>query len=209
MADYKKSTDHLANAALATPIILATGNIPAAIVALGLGKVLDMAEDRDFERRRKEYQENVEKSGWKKFTSEENQMIRRENEKYASIINEIPQIKEAQIVRTGAINWEDKETEWVKICCGTPKNEQWIRTMGRCPAELRKDGFIRILRGYYGDVIKEVPATLYYMAKDFVDNMRKDINKPQFRAYKIRGTSYKEGKWMYTIDGGKSYVVGL
>ena len=209
MADYKKSTDHLANAALATPIILATGNIPAAIVALGLGKVLDMAEDRNFERRRKEYQENIEKSGWKQFTSEENQMIRKENEKYAEIINAIPQIKEAQVMEAFKPNWDDKESEWIEICCGTPKNEQWIRTMGRCSAELRKDGFVRVNRGFRGDVIKVASATLYYLTKDFADNLRKDINKSQFKVYKVRGAGYKKGQWMYTIDGGKSYIVGL
>ena len=58
MADYKKSNEHLANSCLAVPVLLATGNIGVAITAVGLGKLLDIIDDQNYEEGRKEWEKN-------------------------------------------------------------------------------------------------------------------------------------------------------
>ena len=58
MTDYKKSKEHLTNACLASPLAFLAGGPAGTIAVLGLGKLLDYREDKDFEKRQLEWATN-------------------------------------------------------------------------------------------------------------------------------------------------------
>ncbi len=198
--DYKKSNEHLSNAALAAPFILATGNIPAALVGLGIGKLLDYADSKDFERRRKEWENDPHRPI--ELTPEQWAERFRHDAEVTEQINRLPQVKNALAIR-GSSDWKNKDEVYITI---TSKSGdlQYSRTgIG--------DGEVVFHFGntdWYGT--KRVRATLYYNAEDFYNKLVSDYKThPKMEIRKIIVGSYKKGKWFYTMDGGKSFIVGL
>ena len=62
------------------------------------------------------------------------------------------------------------------------------------------------LKGRAGVPVKEWPAEMYYRPTDFLNRMRKDIEKyGNVEMIKVKPTLY--GHYMYTVNNGTSYVV--
>ena len=197
MADYKKSNDHLANSCLAAPVLLATGNIGAAVVAVGLGKLLDIIDDQNYEERRKEWEKNPHRVV--QLTEKEKESYWKDHRMAKKIIKELPDFKNAEEMPTGC-KWDDEETKFVTI----------HNTEGMYTFNSTKNGSITFHHGFYDDNgYEEKPAKLYKNAMDFLKAYNKDLElRKNIKCYRI-GYSYRPhgGEWMYTVDGGNSYVV--
>ena len=192
MENYKKSTEHFTNALLASPLILGTGNISGAIVALMIGRLLDNLDNRNFLKKKQEYWENNPYLS-SKITPE--QMY---NDTYKEIetrrlINQMEIIKNAKRIKT-IYNTEG----WITILGG----EGWYITS----RQLVRNGSVK----FYDSTnrcIKQVPAKLYRNGKDFLTVLKSDAQKCEnLMIYKIIGCN--NGEWMYTIDDGETFVVG-
>ena len=197
MENYKKSKEHVTNAALAFPFILATGNIIPALFTLGIGKLLDYAEDKDFERRQEEWKNNPHRHVNLTLDEVCNQIDK--NKEISDIINDLPEIRNAKILRG----------------CPSHKNssEIYIHIGGYEPLQYSNtgigEGSITFHNGLYDTFGKKYSAKLYYNERDFLNTFKSDLKHGNIVIYKLIATGYKKGHWMYTKDGGNSFIVGL
>ena len=201
MKDYKGSKEHITNAALASPIAFLMGGPAGVAATLGLGKLVDALEDRDYEKRREEWKTN--NSQYIPITMDE--IIEKTNEANEAInrIEDIDQLKNAKRIR-GCANYKRGH-----------ENDTFIKIGGAAPLQYTKtgigDGEVLF---YYGSrnafPNKRVKAKLFYYENDFLNSFMSDYKRnPNMEIYKIEAAMYKNGKWMYTTDNGNSFVVGL
>ena len=201
MRDYKKSTEHLTNAALASPLAFLAGGPAGMIATLGLGKLIDTLDDRDFEKRRAEWAATH--PSVPKPTLEEVQRQYAVNSEYRQMINNLQEFRNGNKISACA-NWKyghEKEI-YITVIGGQTAQD---------PPPATVDGEVIFHMGIHDYVgSKRVPAKLYRYEKDFYEIFSRDKNRyPDIKTYKITASSYKKGTWMYTVDGGKSFVVGL
>ena len=195
MENYKKSNDHLVNSALAAPFILATGNISAAATVLLLGKILDKIENDAFKSRQAEWNKNPYRTIH--YTTEEMNKIYKEDIDVSKEISNLPIIKDAPL-----IYGKCRDGSWISIIGtnGLNKTSQ-IST---------RNGSIKFYKDFYTwSLTNEAPAKIYVRAIDFAKSLKKDLQLyDNVKVYRIVMSSCN-AKWMYTVNNGKSYVVGL
>lgn len=201
MTDFKKSTDHLTNAALSVPFLLATGNIGAAIAAVGLGKLLDYVEDKKFEERRERWKNDPNSLKLAKhWTQEELDELDKKNNLATSIINELPEFQKAPRI---PCHYDFNHLENIHI------GFYGIGGIQRCDV---RDGEIIFYKSV-GTIIKRKPAKLFCEKFDFLNAYNKDSKI--YHDIKIYGLpasylgvnhSKLPDEWMYTVDNGRTYV---
>ena len=201
MAKYKKSIDHLTNAGLAAPFAFIAGGPVGAAAVLGLGKLLDHIEDVEFEKRQAEWQNNPHR--YVAPTMEQIQQKNIKSREMSQRINDLPFIQNAKGIRACA-DWRQghQRDTYVTISGGRPL--EYSRTgIG--------DGEVWLHDGVGNSIPnRKVPATLYYNEEDFFNQIVRDYRScPGMEIWKINASGYKQGHWMYTMDNGRSYVVGL
>lgn len=201
MDDYKKSKEHLTNAALASPLAFLAGGPAGAVTVLGLGKVLDHLEDKDFERRQLEWAMNPNRTP--NLTPEQQlAKINNDNKLRKGLAADIPQFVDAIEIR-GSENYKNEKEVFINIKSDTPL--QHTRTGIGSGEVVFYDG------AWYRNSIKKAKAELHYNTVSFKEKFLDDYKtyKNKIKTYKIVAAMYKKGSWMYTIDNGKSYVVCL
>ena len=195
MGDYKKSREHLTNAALASPLAFMAGGPVGAAMVLGLGKMIDHLEDKDFERKQQEWKNNPNRPI--DLTPQQMSDKLRKSLEAANKINNLPHFEDA-----------------IKIM-GKSRNGEYVTTSGGnrlfyTQTGIGKGEVIFHKDGYDWAGYKKMPATLYYYAQDFFDRFKNDYKTyPNMKIYKIIGATATEGRWMYTADNGNTFVVGL
>lgn len=195
MGDYKKSTDHLTNAALASPLALLAGGPAGLAMALGLGKLLDVVEDKDFEKRREQGKNDPHR--YIPLTEDEYREREKQNNAARKIINEV--FKDAERIKASTMD----------------EDEVYIKIDGSNRVASTRDGigegkilFCRGISDIYG--FKNNKAKLFYNAKDFLKSLNTDlVNNKSIRYYKIVDNYQLYGKLMYTSDNGDTYTVFL
>lgn len=202
MGDYKKFHDNLTNAALASPLAFIAGGPVGAGMTLGLGVLLDHLDNKDFERRQKEWENNPHRVV--ELTPEQKlQNFQREME-IINHINNLPHMVNAiKIFGCPRCIKGGEKIEYITTSGGGRLLEQTPTGIG--------DGEVIFHKGSYDYIgYKRIPATLYCNAKDFLVRFDMDYKKHQnIKIYRILSSPYKEGRWMYTIDQEKSFIVGL
>lgn len=201
MANYKKSKEHLTYAAMASPISFLMGGPTGLVSTLALGKLMDVLDDIDYERRQEEWKNNPHR--WEQPTLDEINAKTEEDYDYKEKINNLPQIKNGIEIR-GCSNYKKGH-----------ENDVYITVFGGRPLQFTKtgigDGEVVFHKGNRDCLgYKRVKAKLFYNEKDFYESFQRDYKwHPNMKIYKVIASSYKDGHWMYTMDNGSSYVVGL
>lgn len=201
MTDYKKSTDHLTNAALSVPFLLATGNIGAAIAAVGLGKLLDYVEDKKFEERRERWKNDPNSLKLAKhWTQEELDELNEKNNLATSIINELSEFQNAPRIPRYP---NRRKADDIHVAFSG------VEGMQRCDI---RNGEVIIYEGRTR-IKEKKPIKMYYEKYDFLNEYNKDSKK--YSQIKIIGLplSYLgvnhpslPSEWMYTVDNGETYI---
>lgn len=188
--------DGLINASLSVPFLLATGNIVPAVGALVVGALSDEIHKKEFEEKQIEWMNHPNRYIQK--TQSEIQEEEKNNQDSESVIKEI--MNDANLIQGNVIKGKGYNQEYIMVIMKHPGMNASYANNTEC--DIMFCSKVGDLNG------KRVKSHCYYSASDFLARLRSDYCSG-IKKYIITNSKRNEGRWMYTIDDGKSYVVCL
>lgn len=188
--------DGLINASLSVPFLLATGNMIPAAGALAIGALSDKIHKAELEEKQKEWMNHPNRYIQK--TQNEIQEEKRNNQDSEAVIKDI--MNDANSIQGNIVKGKRYNQEYISVMMKYPGMNATYANNTECDI---------IFYSRVGDLNgKRVKSHCYYSASDFLARLRSDYCSG-IKKYIITNSKRNEGRWMYTIDDGKSYVVCL